>query len=150
MSNKSRLQANNTNLQALIDKANALPNAGGGGGSGSSGSVETCNLAITTSSSAGAFSLEVYFATPDPDNGIAPWSGSVSFSRLIKEHSFENVALGNYIILVPAASTYRLASASTQMDVLYLSADLVVIWAPSQRVLEDYSIELVLEIANAS
>lgn len=30
MSNKSRLQTNNTNLQALIDKANALPNVGGG------------------------------------------------------------------------------------------------------------------------
>lgn len=34
MSNKSRLQTNNTNLQALIDKANALPDAGSGGGSG--------------------------------------------------------------------------------------------------------------------
>ena len=33
MSNKSRLQTNNTNLQALINKANALPDAGGGGGS---------------------------------------------------------------------------------------------------------------------
>lgn len=31
MSNKSRLQTNNTNLQALINKANALPDAGGGG-----------------------------------------------------------------------------------------------------------------------
>lgn len=28
MSNKTRLQTNNTNLQALIDKANALPDAG--------------------------------------------------------------------------------------------------------------------------
>lgn len=31
MSNKTRLQTNNTNLQALIDKANALPDAGSGG-----------------------------------------------------------------------------------------------------------------------
>lgn len=30
MSNKSRLQTNNTNLQALIDKANSLPDAGSG------------------------------------------------------------------------------------------------------------------------
>ena len=30
MSNKTRLQTNNENLQALIGKANALPNAGGG------------------------------------------------------------------------------------------------------------------------
>lgn len=37
MSNKSRLQTNNTNLQTLIDKANALPDAGSGGGSGVEG-----------------------------------------------------------------------------------------------------------------
>jgi hypothetical protein len=40
MSNKIRLQTNNTNLQALIDKANTLPDAGGSGG----GSVETCTV----------------------------------------------------------------------------------------------------------
>ena len=32
MSNKTRLQTNNTNLQNLITKANNLPNAGSGGG----------------------------------------------------------------------------------------------------------------------
>ena len=32
MSNKIQLQTNNTNLQALIDKANALPDAGSGSG----------------------------------------------------------------------------------------------------------------------
>ena len=42
MSNKSRLQTNNTNLQLLINKANALPNAG----SGSGGAVETCIVQI--------------------------------------------------------------------------------------------------------
>lgn len=42
MSNKSRLQTNNTNLQELINKANALPDAGGGGGS-----VESCTITIT-------------------------------------------------------------------------------------------------------
>ena len=31
MSNKSRLQTNNTNLQNLINKANALPDVAGGG-----------------------------------------------------------------------------------------------------------------------
>lgn len=48
MSNKTRLQTNNTNLQALIDKANSLPDADSGGGSGG-GSVETCSLTITDS-----------------------------------------------------------------------------------------------------
>lgn len=47
MSNKSRLQTNNTNLQALIDKANALPDAGGGSGGGS---VETCAVGFVNSS----------------------------------------------------------------------------------------------------
>jgi hypothetical protein len=46
MSNKSRLQTNNTNLQALIGKANALPEAGGG--SGSVEDVDTCNVVINT------------------------------------------------------------------------------------------------------
>jgi hypothetical protein len=46
MSNKSRLQTNNTNLQALIDKANALPEAGGS--SGSVEDVDTCNVVINT------------------------------------------------------------------------------------------------------
>lgn len=40
MSNKSRLQANNINLQSLIDKANELPDAGSGE------SIETCTIEI--------------------------------------------------------------------------------------------------------
>lgn len=43
MSNKTRLQTNNMNLQALIDKANALPDAGSGGG----GNIETCTVTLT-------------------------------------------------------------------------------------------------------
>lgn len=46
MSNKTRLQTNNTNLQALIDKANALPEAGGGSGGGS---LDTCTLRVLNS-----------------------------------------------------------------------------------------------------
>lgn len=47
MTNKSRLQANNENLQSLIDKANQLPDAGGGGGS--DGSIETCTVTVSDS-----------------------------------------------------------------------------------------------------
>lgn len=43
MSNKTRLQTNNTNLQTLINKANSLPEAGGSGGGGS---VEMCTVTI--------------------------------------------------------------------------------------------------------
>ena len=42
MSNKSRLQTNNTNLQELINKAENLPDAGGSGGS-----IETCTVYLT-------------------------------------------------------------------------------------------------------
>lgn len=45
MSYNSRLQTNNTNLQALIEKANTLPDAGGG----SEGSIETCDVTVTDS-----------------------------------------------------------------------------------------------------
>ena len=40
MSNKTRLQTNNTSLQSLIEKANVLPDAGSSGG----GNVETCRV----------------------------------------------------------------------------------------------------------
>ena len=43
MSNKSRLQTNNTNLQALITKANNLPDAGGGAGGGD---LETVTISL--------------------------------------------------------------------------------------------------------
>lgn len=39
MSNKTRLQTNNTNLQSLINKANALPDAGSGGGSATTATI---------------------------------------------------------------------------------------------------------------
>jgi hypothetical protein len=55
MSNKSRLQTNNTNLQALIDKANALPDAGGSGGA----SIETYtgSLSATLAQSLSTFTI---------------------------------------------------------------------------------------------
>lgn len=45
MSYKETLQQHNTDLQGLIDKANALPDAGSGGGGGAS--VETCTVTIS-------------------------------------------------------------------------------------------------------
>lgn len=57
MSNKTRLQTNNTNLQALIDKANALPDAEGSGG----GSIETCEVILSNESPVDGTSLIVYY-----------------------------------------------------------------------------------------
>jgi hypothetical protein len=55
MSNKTQLQTNNTNLDALITRVNAakdvaasLPEAG----SGSGGSVETCNVTVVSNENA--------------------------------------------------------------------------------------------------
>ena len=44
MSNKSRLEANNASLQAIMNKVNALPDVGSGGSG--VGSVETCTIKI--------------------------------------------------------------------------------------------------------
>ena len=46
MSNKTRLQTNNTNLQSLIDKANNLPDAGSGSGSATSGAFDILDLPV--------------------------------------------------------------------------------------------------------
>ena len=68
MSNKSRLHTNNTNLQTLIDKANALPEAsgssGGGSGGSGSGSIETCTLTVM----AAAPCYVVYVTSDDTGN----------------------------------------------------------------------------------
>ena len=42
MSNKTRLQTNNNNLQSILDTVNSLPS--GGSGSGGSANVETCSV----------------------------------------------------------------------------------------------------------
>lgn len=44
MSNLTQLQANNQSLQACINKANSLPDAGSGGGGGS---IETCTVTFS-------------------------------------------------------------------------------------------------------
>lgn len=57
MSNKTRLQTNNTNLQSLIDKANSLPDISSGG----SASIETCTVNITSDNNAIANYMFVTF-----------------------------------------------------------------------------------------
>lgn len=47
MGYKTELQSNNADLQTILNKVNALPEAGGGGG----GSVETCTVTFRKGSS---------------------------------------------------------------------------------------------------
>lgn len=83
MSNKSRLQTNNINLQALIDKANALPDAGGSGG----GDPEYFTVTINDMAASAGF----YYLSDSATFATAPtagtyqvlyglfWAGSTSF-----------------------------------------------------------------------
>ena len=67
MSNKTRLQTNNTNLDALIARVNAakdvaasLPEASGG-----SGGIEVCNITIVEDGPCEYFIGSIYYTAPD-------------------------------------------------------------------------------------
>lgn len=53
MNIKSELQSNNVDLQTVLDKVNALPDAGSGG-SGGGVSVETCTVTVEKTASGGS------------------------------------------------------------------------------------------------
>lgn len=67
MSNKTRLQTNNTNLQSLIDKANNLPDAGSGGGGGGATSGVFDILDLPVGSVIGS-NCKLYFPYCDIDS----------------------------------------------------------------------------------
>lgn len=92
MSNKTRLQTNNTNLQALINKANALPDAGSGGGS-----AETCTVTIENIS----YDCYIDFATAlIVENGT--YKSYTHIYDIIDPHTItiENVVCGSEIKLL--------------------------------------------------
>ena len=53
MSNRTRLQANNTNLQSLIEKANALPDAGE--------NIKTCTITIADITEVFNTNFQIYY-----------------------------------------------------------------------------------------
>ena len=84
MSNKTRLQTNNTNLQTLIDKANALPDAG----SGSGGSVETCTVIFTCFDSIEGYAYTAYenneiTAKGELNHSVGTNPTSMTFSNVV-------------------------------------------------------------------
>lgn len=91
MSNKTRLQTNNTNLQALIDKANALPDAGSSGGGEIN--VDTCTLKFI-----GAGPCNIVYMTSD-DTGVHT---QVSLSTVV--HNELIVVCDSYIGVVGDSS----------------------------------------------
>lgn len=59
MSNKTELQANNVELQEILNSVNALPDAGGGGG------VETCTVQFSYIDSLWHLPGVLYYTKPD-------------------------------------------------------------------------------------
>lgn len=100
MSYNSRLQEANTDLQSLIDKANALPDAGSGSGGGGGGAaIETCTVTIHESYSnpfpPGGTSFLVYCTTLN--DGVLQAS---KFKVLCEETtSISNVVCGSIVTM---------------------------------------------------
>ena len=130
MSNKTRLQTNNTNLQALIDKANALPDAGSSGG----GSVETCtvNILSTTEST--------IIGTVVNNNGELETS-IVTATGFNYFHSgtMEDILCGSTFVIIPNSS-YSITISSGSATIVQEYDNLIVFTAPLAT--EECDIEL--------
>lgn len=89
MAYSDRLQTNNTNLQACINKANALPDAGSSGGSGS---AETCTVNFINQ--AGLYAVEYYYTALDESGKILAVCESNTSSGNM---TFTNVLCGSFM-----------------------------------------------------
>lgn len=90
MSNKSRLQTNNTNLQELINKAENLPDAGSGS---SGGGIETCTVHLTGLTGS-TYNGDVRYMTMQDGKPIMK-------SKFIggSDYTLENVLSNSYVAL---------------------------------------------------
>ena len=88
MSFKTDLQSNNTDLQAILDTINALPEAGSSGG----GSVETCTVTITSSTY-----IEYLCATVATTEGISGCLYNSGGIGDVVTYTIENVLCNSYI-----------------------------------------------------
>lgn len=92
MSNKTRLQDNNTALQSLIDKANSLPDAGSGGGSSSGNSADVCSLFVDFSANVNSAGISyVSFENGEFDGGLIQLTSNNSTITI------NNVVVGSVI-----------------------------------------------------
>lgn len=106
MSNKSRLQTNNTNLQELIGKANALPDADSGSGDGAS--VETCTVEITSDDGCISACIATLFQNDEYD--YAYYDVRYNASNVITPISISNVVCGSSVYV---ASSFGIAGFET-------------------------------------
>ena len=114
MSNKTRLQTNNTNLQSLIDKANALPEAGSGGGSAS---VDTCRVTIISNGVGGALFNSFYYTC----YSNSELTSQMSYYRTDNTTARDEVVKGSIIAFTGA--TNLISITCNGGSVLYCKAD---------------------------
>ena len=105
MSNKTRLQTNNNNLDVCIAKANSLPNAGGG-------SIETCTVKITFDQS---LSSVIHFAYSSIDE-----EGKIYSTVLYNPNYVGSIQS----LVVPCGSLIYINASAIQLDYMSLSGGL--------------------------
>lgn len=81
MGYKTELQSNNADLQTILNKVNALPEAGGGGGGGS---VETCTVVLKTTAGASSsyYPVNVAYTSVDDSGNVIGVNQTVSTSSV--------------------------------------------------------------------
>ena len=89
MSNLSRLEAVSSSLDAAINKANALPDAGSGGGS----SLETCTVTILVDPLRYRFDRIGYITVDDNGNILVN-----TIAQSTKSITIENVVCGSMLV----------------------------------------------------
>lgn len=121
MSNKTRLETNNASLQTILDKVNALPEAGSVGAS-----VETCTVTVQDEDGLGC--MVIYTAIID---GIVTPGEQY---KLNGSQVIENVVLGSNVVIrtdaPDATSTIdggTLLTSSDYMQVLSTNATVVTV-----------------------
>lgn len=95
----SQLTNNTTNLQAILDAVNALPEAGSGGGGAS---VETCSVTLNVVDEFGmGLGIAGYAANVETNGAIET---AYMFSNSVTETVLNNVLCGSVIVVAYSGS----------------------------------------------
>ncbi|MBR2388209.1 MAG: hypothetical protein IKB02_05960 [Clostridia bacterium] len=109
MSYNSELQANNTDLQDILDTINNLPESGGGGGG--SGDVPTCTITISS------FAANIRYATyTSYENGEYIYHDE-SYREDLSNITLNNVVSGG---IINVGTSYNAIYVTTDKPVIYV------------------------------
>ena len=108
MSNKTRLQTNNNNLQSILDTVNSLPSGGSGGDSSST--IPTIATGFVNSTAAGS----VIYTINIPNGSISSTKVDLTYFSTTKKyrHAFDESLVANTPIIVLTSGTITMPSAS--------------------------------------